>query len=148
MAIIDGQLLSDTQRHAARNDSDLMHRVGIRQLRRDQRMTGLVVCSDFLFLVGKDHRLAFHAHQDFVFGDFEVIHQHGLAILPRCCQCRLVDHVSEVSAGESRSAAGEYGKIDILGKRNLAGMNAQNLFAPANIRTAHDHAPVKASRPE
>ena len=69
--------------------------------------------------------------------------QNGLAVLPRRRQCRFVHHVGQVRAGESRCSASQHGEIDILGKRNLAGMHAQNLFASANIRTAHHHAAVK-----
>src|SRR6202041_2956485 len=81
----------------------------------------------------------------FVFGDLEVEHQYGLAILPRSRQLRLVDHVGQVCAGKSWSTARQHLKIHILGQRNLAGMHAQNFFAPAHIRTAHYDSPVKAT---
>ncbi len=96
----------------------------------------------------EDQRLALHAHQHFVFGQFEVIHQHGLAVLPRRRQRRFVDHVGQVSAGESRCAAGQNGEIDIVRERNLAGMDPQNFFAAPNIRTVHNHPAVKTPRPQ
>ena len=98
-----------------------------------------------LFLVGEHHRLALHAHQDFVFRQLEVEHQHGLAILPRRRQRRFVDHVGQISAGESRCAASEDGEIDIVRERNLAGVNPENLLAAANVRTADNHAAIKTS---
>src|SRR5262249_9581051 len=36
-------------------------------------------------------------------------------------------------------------EIDIVGQRNLAGMNAENLFTPANIRQRNNDATVKAA---
>ncbi len=101
-----------------------------------------------LFLVGQQQRLALHAHQDFVFGHFEVVHQHGFAILPRRCECRFVHHVGEIGARESRRTARQHREIHIVGQWNLARVHAQNFFAPAHIRTIHHHPPVKTSRPQ
>ena len=144
MPVIDGQLHGDAQRHAARNNRDLVQRIGIRHLGRHQRMPRLVVGGILLFLIGKQQRLTLHAHQDFVLGQLEVVMQNCLAILPGCRQGGFVHHVRQVRARESRSSTSQYGEIDVFGKGNLASMNAQDFLAAAHIRTADHDAPVKS----
>ena len=94
------QLHGDAQRHATGDYGDLMQRIGVRQFRRDQRVSRFVISRDFLFFFGEQQRLALGAHQDFIFGQLKVVHQHRFAIVARRQQRRFVHHVGQVSAGE------------------------------------------------
>ncbi len=49
----------------------------------DQSVPSFVVRRVLFFLVREQKRLTLHAHQDFIFRNFEVVHQNGFAILPR-----------------------------------------------------------------
>ena len=55
-----------TERPAAGQDRHLVHRVGVRQRVRDERVTALVVGDDLLFLVAHHPRLALRAGDDAV----------------------------------------------------------------------------------
>ena len=119
----------------------------MRHLRRHQRVSSFVIRRVLLFLVGEQQRLALHAHQDFIFCQFEVEVQNGFAVLPRRCQRCFIDHVGQVRTGKTRCSASQHGEIYILSKRNLTGMYAQNLFASANIGTADDHPAIETPGP-
>ena len=111
-------------------------------------MTTLVVGGDSLFLLGEQHRFALGPHQDLVLGNLEIKHRYDFAVLPSRIQRSLIDHIGQVGAGKSRCATSQDGKINIVGKWNLAGMDAQNFFAPTNIRTWDHHTPIKATGPQ
>ena len=93
-------------------------------------------------------RLALHAHQHLILGQFEVVHQDGFAVLPSRRQGRFVHHVRQVSAGEARCPTSQHEEINIVRQRNLAGMHPQDFFTSAYIRPAHHNPPVKPTRPE
>ena len=69
----------------------------------------------------------------------------GLAVHAGCAQRGFVHHVGQVGAGESRCSAGQNVQVDIVGERNLLGMNAKHLFAAANVGTAHHYAAVETA---
>src|ERR1019366_6794615 len=60
-------------------------------------------------------------------------------------QGSLIHHVGQVSAGESRRAAGQHSKIHVVIERNLASVHAQDLLAATDIGTRDHHAAVKAA---
>src|SRR6202165_1548463 len=146
VAIVGRQLHGQTERHAARYDRDLVHRIGVRQHGSHQRVPSLVVRGVLLLFIGEQKRLAFHTHQHFIFRHFEVVHQYGFAVLTGSRQRRFIHHVGQVGAGESRRAAGQNLQIHIVRQGNLAGVYTQNFFPSANIRTIHHHAPVETPR--
>ena len=86
----------DAESHAARDDRDLMDRVGVFAKKRDQRMTGLVVGGDPLLFVSQQHRLALCAHQDLVLGELEVEHGDLLAVHASRIEGSFIDHVGQV----------------------------------------------------
>ena len=53
MAIVRRQLHRETECHAAWDDRDLMHRIGVRQLGGHQRVSGLVVGGIPLLVIGE-----------------------------------------------------------------------------------------------
>ena len=70
--VVQRQLHRQAQRHPARDDCDLMQRIGERRQRRHQRMAGLMVSRVLFLFVADDEALAFHAHHHFVLGQFEI----------------------------------------------------------------------------
>ena len=140
-----GQVHRDAQRHAARNDGDLVDRVGVVAQERHQRVAGLVIRGDPLLFVGQQHRLALGAHQDLVLGQFEVVHRDLLAIEAGGVQRRLVHHVGQVGAAEARCAASQNVEVDVVGNGNLLHVHAENFFAAAHVGQSHHHAAVETA---
>ena len=83
------------KRHAARNDGDLVQRIGARSHGGDQRVARFVVGGVLLFFVGQDHGLALDAHEDFVLGHLEVRHGDEFAVLAGGPQRGLVHQVGQ-----------------------------------------------------
>src|SRR5579859_2844919 len=143
--VVDRQLHGHAQRHSPRDDRDFVQRIRVLAHGGDERVTSLVISSDFLLMVGEQHGLPFRAHEDFIFGQFEVVHVDRLAVLAGGVQSGFVHHVGQIGAGESRRAAGEDREIDIVSDGNLAGVYTQNFFASANVRTRNYDAAVKTA---
>src|SRR5579872_2173179 len=143
--VVERQLHGDAQRHSTRNDRNLVHGVGMIAHGGNQRVASLVISRDLLLFVAEQHALALCAHEHFVLGQFEVIHEYGLAILAGGVECSLVHHAGEIGAGEARCATRQNGEIDVVGDRNLASVYAENLFASANVRTGNHYAAIKAA---
>src|SRR5262245_47987251 len=144
MLVINWKLHCDTERHAARNDRDLVHRVGVWQLGSDQRVSAFVVRRNLLFFFGQDERFTLRAHQDLILSQLEVVLQHGLAVLASRAQSGFIHHVGEIGSGEARCSTCQHREIYIFSQRNLAGMYSQNFLTSANIRTIDDDAAIEA----
>ena len=143
--VVDRELHGHAQRAAARDDRHLVERVGVGDLERDQRVSGLVVGGDLLLFVRDDQRLALDAHQDLVFGDLEVVLHHRLAVLARREQRRFVDEVREIGSREPRCGAGQDREVDVRGQRNLPRVDLQDLLAAAHVGASDDHLPVESA---
>ena len=52
VALLDRELLGHAERHAGRQDRDLVHRVGVLEDVREHRVPTLVVRDDLLLLLG------------------------------------------------------------------------------------------------
>ena len=111
----------------------------------DQDMAGFVVGGVLLVVVGEQHGLALCAHQDLVLGHLEVEHMNGLAVVARCGEGGLVDHVGEVGTGEARCSAREDVQVDVLGHGDLLAVDTQNLFASPNVGPIDHDAAVEAA---
>src|SRR5690242_6549198 len=148
MLVVDRQLHGEAEGHAARNDGDFVHGVGAGSHGGDESVAGFVVRGVFLLLVGKNHGLALDAHEDFVFGHFEIGHADELAVLARGPEGGFVDEIFEVGAGEAGSAASDDGKIDVVGKRLFTGVNAENFLATLDVRASDDDAAIEAAGAE
>ena len=114
--LVDRQLLRHAERHAARDDRDLVDRIGVRQQHGDQRVAGLVDRGDPLLLVADDHRAALGAHQHLVLGELEVVHADDLLVVARGVERRLVDQVGQVGAARSPACPREHGDVDVVGR--------------------------------
>src|SRR5690348_123512 len=148
MLVVDGKLHGEAESHAARNDGDFVHGVGAGSHGGDEGVTGFVVRGVLLFLVGKNHGLAFDAHEDLVLGHFKIGHTDEFAVLARGPQGGFVDEIFEVGAGEAGSAASDDGKIDVIGERLFTGVNAENFLATLDVRASDDDAAIEAAGAE
>ena len=109
-------------------------------------MAGLVVGGQRLLVLAHRHRAAFGAHQDLVAGAVEMVHAHVGRVLTGGEQCRLVDQVGQVRAGEAGRAAGHDHRVHVLVQRHLAHVHLEDLLAALHVRQAHHHLAVKAAR--
>jgi hypothetical protein len=146
VAVLLRQLHGHAQRAAARDDGDLVHRIGLGQQLGDHGVAGLVVGGVAALLLGHDHRAALGAHHDLVLGALEVVHVDQALVAARGEQRRLVDQVGQVGAGEARRAAGDDVGLDVGRHRHLAHVHHEDLLAAADVRQRHHHLAVEAAR--
>src|SRR5262245_42976324 len=144
--LVDRQLLRETERHAARDDRDLVDRIREWQEHREQGVARLVNRGDTLLGVADDHRAALGSHQHLVLRELEVVHPHDLLVVARRVERRFVDEVREIRAREAGRAAREHRHFHVVGHRNLARVDGEDAFAPLHVRTVDDDAAVEAAR--
>ena len=128
------KLLGNTQGHPAGNNRHLVNGISARKKLGHQRVAGLVVRGDFLFFVTDDHAAALGAHHDLVLGAFKVPHIHLDLVLPGSEKRRFVGQIGQVGTRKSGRAARQDRQIDIVGQRDVLGVNGQDAGAAAHIR--------------
>src|SRR5438067_13007145 len=101
-----------------------------------------------LFFVRDDHRFALSSHQDFVLSQLEICLGNNFLVIARSIQRRFIDEVSEVSSGESRSAARDDADVDVFTERNLARVNFQDAFASTNVWTRDHDTTIESTGPK
>ena len=148
MLLVDRQLLRQPERHAARDDRHLVNRVRVRQQHREQCVAGFVHGRDPLLFVADNHRPALGTHEHLVLRELEIDHPDRPQVVSRCAQGRFVHQIRKVGPGESRRPTRQHRDIDVVGERNLLGVHAEDAFAPLDIGTIHDDAPIETARPE
>src|SRR5690606_4074085 len=146
VAVAFGQLHGDHQRPAARDDGDLVDRVGLGQQTRHEGMAGLVVGRVAALFFGHDDGAALGAHDDLVFGLFEVAHVDRAAIAARGKQGGLVDQVGQVGARKTGRAACQHHGVDVGCQRHLAHVHLEDLLAAADVGQRNHHLAVEAAR--
>ena len=146
IAIRLGQLHRHAQRAAARDDRDLVQRVGIGQQRRHDRVSRFVIRAGDALVLAHRHRLALDAHQHLVARRVEIAVADRLAAGARRNQRGLVHEVREVGARESRRAARNRTQIDVRLERHLARVHAENLLAALDIGIADHHLTIEPAR--
>src|SRR5438552_3725639 len=148
VAVVERDLLRETERHAARDDRHLVHRVGSREQLRDERMARLVVGRVPPLLEADDHRLPLRPHHHLVLGELEVDHVDPVLVLAGREERRLVHQVLEVRTGKPRRLTGQQLDVHVFGDRHATGMHAEDAFPALHIRPRHDHAAVEAAGTE
>ena len=146
VAVLFGEEHGHAQRPATRNDRHLVHGVVGRHLETDNRMSGLVIGSQALFLLLHDHRLALGAHHDLVLGLLHILHIDQALVGPCRKQRGLVDQVGEISPGKARRAARDDRWFDTVVQRHLPHMDLEYLLPAQDIGQADDHLAVETPR--
>ena len=142
------QLHRHAHRPAARDDRDLVQRVGVGQERGDDRVASLVVSAVDAIHVAQRDRPPLHAHEDLVARGVQVAVGHRASSGAPGEERRLVDQIGEVGPGEPRRAAGDDAQVGARIDRNLAGVDAENGLASLEIRVADRDLTVEPSRPQ
>ena len=108
-------------------------------------VTGLVIGGELALVLAHDAALLLGTCDDLDLRLGEVGHRDELAAAARGEQRRLVAEVFKVSAREAGRALGDGGKLHILGKGLVLGVDLQDLFAAANVGKSHINLTVKAA---
>ena len=145
-AILDRQRLGEPERHPARNDRHLVHRIRVLAQHRDQRVARLVIGGHALVLFAHDHAAAFCAEQDLVLGRLEVEARDAIRVATGGEQRRLVDQVLQVRAREARRATCDHVEVDVLCQRHAPRVDLQDREAAAQIGSRYHDAPIETSR--
>ena len=103
VALLHRELVGDAERHARREDGDLVHGVGVLEHVGQHGVAALVVRDALLLGLREDHRLAPLAHQHPVARGLEVVHGDLQAAPAHGVQRRLVDQVGQVGAAHARA---------------------------------------------
>ena len=112
-----------------------------------ERVARLVERDDLAILLV--HELAALATElDLLARVVDVDHLDLLLVPAGCQQSGLVEKVCEVGAGETRRAAGDDGEVDVVGKRHLGGVHAENLLAPDQVGKIDVDLAVETARAE
>src|SRR5437660_5823744 len=101
VAVVERDLLGQPERHGARADRHLVHRIGTREELGDEGVARLVVGRVPALLEADDHRLPLRPHHHLVLGELEVAHLDPLLVLAGRKERRLVHQVLEVGAGNA-----------------------------------------------
>ena len=143
VVLLLGQVPRGPEGEAPGDNRHLVNGVGVRQDVRHQGMARLVVSRISLLLLADDHAAALPAHEHLVLGLFEVAHIDDLLILSGSPQCRFVDHVGQLSAGEARRAAGESFDIYIGPTGDVLDVDGQNPLAALYVGQRDNHLAVE-----
>ena len=148
VTILRRQLHRPAEGHAARDDRDLVHRVGVGQRLRHQRVADLVVGDHVLFLLGDHPRLAFRAGDDTGDRFLKLELADGLLVVARGENRSLINKVAQVGTAEPRGLAGEDLEIDLAVERLVARVHLEDRAAAANVGTVQRDVPVEAAGTE
>jgi hypothetical protein len=135
------------QRHPARDDRDLSHRVGALGEHADHRVTGLVIGGAAAVCLAH-HDLPLGAEHDPLERIGEVGFLDVLVLPASRQQCRLVDQVGEVGADHPGRRRRNPAQIDVRGDRHSARVHLENLATPVSIGWLHRHPAVEPARPQ
>ncbi len=142
------QIGRESQRAAARNDRDLVQRVGARHREAHQGVPRLVIGNEPPLLVGEHAAFPLEAQHHLVLGILEILHVHLRFVAPRGKQRRLIDDVGELRAREPRRAARDALQVHPGRHRDLARVHAQDLLASLEIGHVHNDLAVEPARPQ
>ena len=126
--VVLGQLHRHAERHPARDDRDLVNRIGVRQEHREQRVPRLVDRRDLLLRLA-DHRAPLGAHGHLVLRELEVEHANGALVVARRVQ-PAVHQVREIGAREAGRPARQHVDVDVVGQRDLLRVDGEDPLAP------------------
>src|SRR4051794_9750604 len=133
------------QRLAARDDRDLVDRIGVLEVVADQRVAHLVVRGDQALLLAHDPGLLLRAGDDAHDALFELDLADLALAVARRQQGGLVDQVGQVGAGEPGRLTGQVGDVDLLGQRLAARVDLEDLLAALAVGAIDGDLAVEAT---
>ncbi len=123
-----------------------MHRIGVGERVRDERVTAFVVGDDPLLALGDEPALAFGSCHHAVDRFLELRQTDELEVVASREQRRLVHQVGEVGAGETGRTPGDHVEVDTRRERLLLAVHGQDRLAPLEVGTIDDDLTVESAR--
>ena len=105
-----------------------------------------MICSDALIRFGDKARFLCRTCLNLVDGLADVLHGDELAIVARCENCGLVEHVFDVCARKAHRQTSKGLEVDVACKRFVARVNLENLFSALNVGDVDVDLSVKSAR--
>ena len=133
------------QRSAARDDRDLVHRIGMVEQMAHERVPALVVGDGMLGLLVHHTALTLRAGDDALHRLAHLAHGDDLLAAPRREQGRFVHEVRQIGAGEARGDLRDLRQIDIRPDGLVLGMHLQDALAALHVGGVHDDLAVEAA---
>ena len=131
---------------SARQDGDLLHRIGTRHRGSDQGVPALVVGGDETFVLVHDPRLLLRTGDDAIDGLVELGIADHRQVLPGGEQGGLVEHIGQIGTRHSRGTASDRGEVDVIGHRLALGMHLQNLETTLHVGGLHGDLTIEPPR--
>ena len=135
----------DPHRHPARNDADLVQRVGLVEQRRHERVSGLVIRRRAFLVRGHDDRAALRAHEDLVLRLLEVLHAHLFLGVPRRVQSRLVHEVGEVRPRKAGGAPRDDAEVHVRFEGNAGAVDLEDSLPALDVGKGHHDPAIEPS---
>src|SRR5213594_692157 len=144
--VLLGKAQGPAESHAAGDDRDLVHRVGVRQRLHHQRVTRLVVGDDLLLLLGDAAALALGARDDTRDRLLQLVHADHLLVGAGGKDRGLVDQVRQVRATEARRLAGQHVQVDRRVQRLVARVHVEDRPPALDVGPVEGDVAVEATR--
>ncbi len=144
--VLGRQLQRVAQSLTARDDRDLVHRIGMLQHVPHERMAALVVGDRAALCLGHHAGLLLRAGDHALHRLLDFVHRDHGAVAARGEERGLVEQVRKVGAGESHGELGELVKPHVLVERLVLGVHAQDRLAALDVGAVDRDLTVKAAR--
>ncbi|OQA28829.1 MAG: hypothetical protein BWY59_00654 [Verrucomicrobia bacterium ADurb.Bin345] len=148
VAVLLRQLHGGPERGSARNDRDLVQRLGIAHQLHDDRVTRLVVGRELFLFVVQHPAAALPAPTHLVAGFLEIFCFHGIRVAAGGKQRRLVHEVGEIRTREARRSPRDAPQIHVGGQLDPSGVDPQDRLAALQHRHINHDLPVETAGPE
>ena len=120
-------------RLSARYDGNLVDFVAVFKEFRNDCVSAFVIRGDAFVSFADDAALFLRTRDDLIDTFVDIAHRNDLSVVARAKDCRLVQKVFDVRAGEARSKTGKRFEIDVGGKRFVPCVNLEYFFPAANV---------------
>ena len=130
----------------ARNNRNLLHRRGVRLLRRHQRVTDFVVRNDELFARCENRVFLLIACNNNLDALLKVGLRCGSTAVTHGAQRSFVHNIRKLCAGSAGSHARDLRKVNVGCNLNLLRVHTQNRLTARKVGQLHRHAAVKTTR--
>ena len=129
----------------ARNDRDLVNRVGVRQAVSNQGVPAFMVSDSLFFIVVHHATFLFQTSRDSFNTIIELVHANRRLTATSCQQSGFVNQVGQISTGETRRNRGDAMQVDAFGQLDVLNVDFQDLFPSANVWSIHQHVSIETA---